>query len=260
MEELNEIVKNILKFPARKIIDEKLVEYRISILQPDLRALNADFAVENDGIRHGLKFIKYISEDSVNVMQENFTQDELIDFDKVIDKKYTNNGRQKFIIDKKVATALIYSGALDYLNIKRTELVKIYNQKRSSDIEIIEDDIKLIETEEFYNGYSIKAIEQYSSVRTLIQQRFPDVMNLTDLIQSEYSLGQAIDYVYINSIKLKKTAKGKTFRTISAANIEDTYYPIFIWDKDVDAVAGQKYIAEFAKSDNFIRILRTVRY
>ena len=119
IDEIHTIVKSLTSFPARKFVDGNEIEYYIKLEQPNFKRMNFNFEIEGDSINFGLSKVKYLSEETLQFMKDNLTEEDIDDFDKLVTKKafYINDkGKQVStrIMGKSAFEALIYSGALDY--------------------------------------------------------------------------------------------------------------------------------------------------
>jgi len=254
LESYSSIVSNVQKFTARKLVDEKLVEYKISILQPDLRRMNAKFTIEGDSIRHGLCCIKFITEASFEVFNRNLKEEDLNDFEKFIVTKYEKNGKNKFVIDKKLASALIYSGALDYLSIDRSELALSYNKIRKSNIDSVIDTKELSSLEKHYLGYSL--LKQNSALKIKEKlEAMKNYLSLSELSEDKESNKLCIDYVLVKNIYEKISKRKSKYRILTVETSDGDIGPIFVWDEDIKLKKDEYYLAKFQKDDTFIKLI-----
>lgn len=253
LDEFSRIVSNIQKFPARKIVDGKSIEYQIKVAQPCLKLMNSNFAIDGDNIRHGLQHIKYISPAAYDIMKANLTEQHFDDFEKLITSKYIKNEKNKSVIDKKLATALIYSGALDYLGISRSDLAQKYNEVRKSDIEVIKEDKEISKLEEYYLGYSEYEQRKVLNIRTKLEA-MKNYKPLSEL-KNEESNGMTIDFVRIKEIKEKKSKRGNPFRVLTVETSDSEIGPIFVWDPDIILEKKKYYLGKFQKEDEFVKMI-----
>ncbi len=126
----------------------------MKVFPPDINRSKTAFSVENEGVRFGLSALKGTGQTLINSVIEERTKNGLFtDFPNFIQ-------RCAHIINKRVIEGLIYAGAFDSMNVKRSQLIEVYDdlytravamakQKQSAQIslfgDIIEEDKLLVE-------------------------------------------------------------------------------------------------------------------
>ena len=122
---------------------------RMNQIGTELKIMNRNYIVQEDSIIPGIAKLKWMTKDSYKLLQDNLTDEHLSNFDSLISAKYTTKNKagkevDKKVLSKKVFEALAYSGALDYFDIERNDMIKTFNKKNNAKVEEIGDKLDKI--------------------------------------------------------------------------------------------------------------------
>lgn len=143
--------------------------YNINIKVPDVNNSTYDFTEKDGDILYGLKSIKGIGEASIDAIIENRPYENLADLINKVDKKYAN---------KRVVMGLIKSGAFDYCNTNRHELINefmtIRKDKEEQLVPLAYDRAMCMKFETEYLGTSLTYEPWWQTVQAkdLFEQTF----------------------------------------------------------------------------------------
>ncbi|MEW6455772.1 MAG: DNA polymerase III subunit alpha [Acidobacteriota bacterium] len=211
-------------------------EMGIKILPPDINESDYYFTVVKEGIRFGLSAIKNVGEIAVKSILE--AREKIGKFKSIRD--FINEVDLR-IVNRKVLESLIKSGAMDSLNIKRSQLYhsidkildlahresrkeifqmkSLFEQSKLSEIETIMNDVRVLkewdestlqqyekETLGFYiTGHPLKNYE--NQIKKLTSVSIQDIFEREE-ISNEVSIAGVI-----TSLKNKKNKKGEKYVT-----------------------------------------------
>ena len=265
IDKLPDILSAIISFPARKFDENGNVteKYHIKLNPPILKLMNKNFEIAEDGksINYGLSKIKYMSEASFETLKSHLSVEELDDPYTFLKKTYTVKNKsgkdtQKKVFDKKVFLAMLYSGALDYLNMPYEELIEIYDKKLLDSIHY--DNKKKLQEEQInYIGFSKEKYETEIAIFNQVRQMFPE--GLEYIFDEEVKeCNSAVDYVKVVSVTNKKTKGGKPFKNIKVSCLGRNYSPIFIWDQTINPKTGDEFVGFFKKGNGWVTLYNKV--
>jgi len=263
------IIRNMILFPAREFKNgEVKSEFSIKLNKPDLRKMNYDFQICDDGksIDYGIGKIKFLSRDSFDVLENNLTSKDMADFETLIKVKYDKPGRtgninRSLVLGKKVFQSLVYSGALDYLNIERNEMIDFYNETHKSTVKRITGKKGVEETENDYCGVSFDKLQRLPKIREAVEEI------LTDDLRSFYETGSPrtmdaiADYVEVIEKKDRVSKNNRKYSLYKVANLYDIFYPIMSWSSELNSSIkkGDEFVGLFKKSNEFVNILKVLQ-
>lgn len=259
-DELLVVVNNIMRHPVRKF-DSKgnPTEYYLKISLPSLKKRNTTFVLEYDEngeatVFYGLEHIKGLTNNFFDAIAT-LPSEVFDDVEKLFLAKFKNpkkDGKLKFVIDKRCAQALLYSGALDYLG-DRVELVKKWNEvRKGSPINTIKNKRQKMNLEEEYNSYSLAKISANARDRKLLLEGLEETLGSSFTTSRSYDIFNDADTTYavdigtVTKIKSKTSKNGKPYRLLEITCDGEAFYPLIIW-KNVDIESGVNYIYFMSK-------------
>ena len=264
-EEINEfkrVANSIMRHPARRLDYDTMrvkEKYFIKLERPCLKTMNSNYIVEGDSIVPGLAKIKWMTKDSYKLIKDNLTNEHLNDFEKLINATYQTENKagkavKKKILGKKPFEALVYSGALDYFELERNEMIKAFNKKNNSKVEPIGDDLDRIKKETNIVGFSTDEFEFFQSARKDVLDMSKFKGNILELSKREW--GKCADLIKLTKIKSKKTKNGKPYRLCEVSILSADFFPIFVWNNGLDLKIGEYYIALLSKQNGFTNMFK----
>ena len=262
-EKIPDLIGAIVSFPARKFNNNEIKKYHIKLNPPSLERMNCDFEIADDGesINYGLSKIKFMSENSFNVIKENIKEEDLYNpevFLKITRPVVNKSGKttKKKIFDKKVFLSMLYSGAFDYLNQTYEELITIFDKKL---LEVIPyDKPKKMQNEQLdYIGFSKEKYETETKLFAQLRESFPQ--GLEYIFDDEIKeCNQAVDYVKVIQVTNKTTKGGKQFKTLKVSCMGRSFSPVFIWDPTINTKTGDDFIGFFKKNNGWVSLYNKV--
>jgi len=264
--EYKRIANSIMRHPARRI-DYKTMrveeEYFINLLRPCLKIMNRNYIVHEDSIIPGIAKLKWMTKDSYDLLQDNLTDEHLSNFDSLISATYTTKNKagkevNKKVLSKKVFEALAYSGALDYFDIERNDMIKTFNKKNNAKVEEIGDKLDKIKKETNIVGFSTDEFEFFQSARKEVLSMTKFKGNILELSKREW--GKCADLIKLTKVKSKKTKNGKPYRLCEVSILSNDFYPIFVWNNNMELKVGEYYIALLSKQNGFTNMFKAKEF
>jgi DNA polymerase III alpha subunit len=166
-------------------------------------------------------------------------------------------GKNAYLINKRIFAALVFSGALDYLDMSRNDIIDRYNDirkmKDKAAVPHIENKSDRTAKEKDYLGYSMDGNREFRAFRDEYYAALPGTANLDEIFDEEH-MSQASDIFRISKVTMKKTKNDKDYRLVELDTIDRAFYPVFVWKKEIDLKKGSLYIGDLAKSNGFITL------
>jgi DNA polymerase-3 subunit alpha len=259
-DELLVVVNNMMRHPVRRFDSEgKETDYYLRISLPSLKKRNSTFTLEYDDnneatVFYGLEHIKGLTENFFNAIAT-LTAEVFDNAEKLFTAKFENpkkDGKLKFVIDKRCAQALLYSGALDYLG-DRSELVKTWNEvRKGSPIGTIKNKRHKMNLEETYNSYSLAKISANAKDRKILLEGLEETLGSSFTTSRSYDIFNDADTTYavdigtITKMKSKTSKNGKPYRLLEITCDGEAFYPLICW-KNADMESGVNYIYFMSK-------------
>jgi DNA polymerase-3 subunit alpha len=255
------IIRKMTKFELRKFDydDMSITEtFNANIAKPNFSLMNSDFIIDGDEIVHGITKIKFITQKAFDILKDNYDIIDLENIDLLLGKKYLNHlGKNAYLINKRIFAALVFSGALDYLDMSRNDIIDRYNDirkmKDKAAVPHIENKSDRTAKEKDYLGYSMDGNREFRAFRDEYYAALPGTANLDEIFDEEH-MSQASDIFRISKVTMKKTKNDKDYRLVELDTIDRAFYPVFVWKKEIDLKKGSLYIGDLAKSNGFITL------